>query len=196
MVRTLLASIVGMVVVLSTWSSTGSAVAAPSSADNPSGAAVRWYVTDGCVDTSISLSTSRTGDGTPTTHFFLNQNQTCDDPFVSYPVLTISGSVEGGQLHIGPGFRAHLETTIPVTCTESESGACDEAPYDADTVTVDLTWSTKGRVLRNREDGLTCLYKYGTATGSVLLGGADILTVDGVTEPADTTETNVRRCVG
>ena len=42
----------------------------------------------------------------------------------------------------------------------------------------------------------SALYRYGTATGSILLGGVNLLGTGGTTRPADTSETNVRRCVG
>ncbi len=115
---------------------------------------------------------------------------------MSLPVLTLEGSATGGQLDASSGFKAHLDTTVPVTCTAYEVGACDQAPYNAGSVAVDLTWTLNGRVIRTSLDGMTCLYRYGTATGSILLGGANILATDGGTQPADTTETNVQRCVG
>ena len=44
---------------------------------------------------------------------------------------------------------------------------------------------------------MTCLLRFGTATGSIQLGdGVNILATDGGTLLADTSETNVQRCVG
>jgi hypothetical protein len=44
---------------------------------------------------------------------------------------------------------------------------------------------------------MTCLTRYGTATGSILLGGnVNLLASDGSTLLADTSETNVKRCMG
>ncbi|KRF36679.1 hypothetical protein ASG94_04425 [Nocardioides sp. Soil805] len=154
-----------------------------------------WQYTDGCVDTFISLQ-SRTSGGTPTTYFFLDQEQTCDDPNSVSPVLSLEGSTTGGTLQTSSSFMAHLVTTVPVTCYAYETGACDQEPYNAGSVSLDLSWSTSGKLLRTREDGSTCFYRYGTATGSILLGGVNLLSAGGTTRPADTSETNVRRCVG
>jgi len=158
-------------------------------------ATASWSIRDGCLQTDISLSTQTNG-GEPRTSFFVERLQSCDDPNSFQPVFTLEGSVVGGQLRVSPSFTARLVATVPVTCTAYESGACDQEPYNAEGLAVNLSWDTTGRVLRTRQDGMTCRYRYGTATGSLLLGGVDLISTGGATQPADVTETNVQRCVG
>lgn len=190
----LVRAVVAAAVVLCAVFLVGSASPA-SAATSRSGVAAVWQFTDGCVDTRISLE-SRTSGGTPTTYFFLDQEQTCDDPNSVSPVLTLEGSTTGGMLQTSSNLTAHLVTTIPVSCSAYATGACDQDPYSSDSVSLDLSWSTSGKLVRTREDGSNCFYRYGTATGSVLLGGVNLLGTDGTTRPADTSETNVHRCVG
>ena len=158
-------------------------------------ATAEWSIRDGCVQTDISLSTETSG-GAPRTSFYIEQGQTCDDPNVYLPVLTLEGSIVGGQLRVSPNLSADLVATVPITCTAYESGACDQQPYNAESLLVNLSWDTTGRIVHTRQNGMTCRYRYGTATGSLLLGGVNLLSTGGVTHPADATETNVQRCVG
>lgn len=192
--RPLLPCILSLVVVLSVLSFAGSAPASAAETTR-SAASAEWSIREGCVRTDIGLSTQTSG-GESRTSFFIERSQTCDEPNVSRPVVTLEGSSVGGQLRVSPNFTADLVATVPVTCTAYESGACDREPYDAESLLVDLSWNTTGRFARNRQNGTTCRYRYGTATGSLLLGGVNLLLSGGVTQPADVTETNVQRCIG
>jgi hypothetical protein len=60
-------------------------------------------------------------------------------------------------------------------------------------VSLNLTWSLTGRITTT-SDGLTCLYRYGQATGSTLLGDVNLLADDVGTVLSDPTETNVGLC--
>jgi hypothetical protein len=175
----------------------GSAAPASAATTTRSGATAEWRITDGCVVTTVDLASTQTNAGTPSTGFFLNQGQSCEDPNTFLPVLTLEGSSTGGQLQVSPNFTAQLVATIPVTCYAYEIGACDQELYNPGSVSLNLSWTSTGKILRTTEDGMTCLYRYGTATGSILLGGGvNILATDGGTLLADTTETSVKRCVG
>jgi hypothetical protein len=156
-----------------------------------------WSITDSCVVTTVSLEGTQVNSDPPTTAFFLNQEQTCEDPNSVKPVLTLQGSSTGGQLTVSKNFTAgQLAATVPVTCDAYEIGACDQVLYNPGSVSLNLSWTSTGKTLRTREDGMTCLTRYGTATGSILLGGnVNLLATDSGTLPADTTETNVKRCV-
>jgi hypothetical protein len=175
-------------------------LAAPASAATTTARSVAtayWSITDGCVVTTVSLQSTQTNSGPPTTFFFLNQEQTCEDPNRVEPVLTLQGSFTGGQLRVSKNFQAHLVATIPVTCDAYEIGACEQELYNPGSVSLNLSWTSTGKTLRTTEDGMTCLTRYGTATGSILLGGnVNLLASDGSTLLADTSETNVKRCMG
>ena len=107
------------------------------------------------------------------------------------------GSPTGGQLVVSRNFTAaQLAATVPVTCNAFEIGACDQELYNPGSVSLNLSWTSTGKTLRTTEDGMTCLTRYGTATGSILLGGnVNLDATDSGTFLADTTETNVKRCV-
>lgn len=174
--------------------------AAPASAATTmahSVATAYWSITDGCVVTTVSLQSTQITSDPPTTTFFLNQEQTCEDPNSVKPVLTLQGSATGGQLQVSKSFRAaQLVASVPVTCYPYEIGACDQELYNPGSVSLNLSWTSSGKTLGTTEDGTTCLTRYGTATGSILLGGnVNLLATDGGTLLADTTETNVKRCV-
>lgn len=176
-------------------------LAAPASAatrTTPSAATAYWSITDGCVVTEVSLGSTQTNSGPPTTYFFLSQHQNCEDPNRYLPVLGLEGSSTDGQLLVSSSFTtAQLVATIPVTCTAYETGACDQELYNPGSVSLNLSWTSTGKTLRtNGEDGITCLWRYGTATGSIVLGGdVNRLATNDGTLLADTTETNVKRCV-
>jgi hypothetical protein len=195
--RAFLTSILSVLVVC-LMSFAGSA--APASAATKTARSVAtayWSITDGCVVTSVSLQSTQTNSGPPTTFFYLSQHQTCEDPNSSLPVLTLEGSFTGGQLRVPPNFTARLVATIPVTCYAYEIGACDQELYNPGSVSLNLSWTSTGKTLRTTEDSMTCLTRYGTATGSILLGGdVNLLATEGGTLLADTTETNVKRCLG
>jgi hypothetical protein len=194
--RAFLTSIIS-VVVLCVMSFAGSAAPASAATTTRSAATAYWTITDGCVVTTVSLQSAQTNAGTPSTFFFLNQGQTCEDPNSFLPVLTLEGSATGGQLRVSPNFTAQLVATVPVTCYPYEIGACDQELYNPGSVSLNLSWTPTGKILRTTEDGMTCLYQYGTATGSILLGGGvNILATDGGTLLSDTTEISVQRCVG
>ena len=56
-----------------------------------------WTITDGCVETRINVFSGRNlTPKAPTTFFTLSQNQTCDDPNASMPVLDLSGTLASG----------------------------------------------------------------------------------------------------
>ena len=176
--------------------------AAPASAATTSVRSVvnaYWTITDGCVVTTVSLGSTQTNSGPPTTSFYLNQSQNCEDPNSFRPVLTLEGAGHtGGQLQVNSGLtKAQLVATIPVTCSPYEIGACDQQLYNPGSVSLNLTWTSTGKTLRfTTDDGWTCKSRYGTATGSILLGGGvNLLATDGDTLLADRTETNVQRCV-
>jgi hypothetical protein len=175
--------------------------AAPASAATTSARSVvnaYWTITDGCVVTTVSLSSTQTNPGPPTTSFYLNQSQNCEDPNSFKPVLTLEGAFTGGQLQVNSGLtKARLVATIPVTCTAYEIGACDQQLYNPGSVSLNLSWTSTGKTLSfTTDDGWTCKARYGTATGSILLGGGvNILAIDGGTLLADRTETNIQRCV-
>jgi len=184
------------VVALCVLSFAGSA--APASAATTAARSVAtayWTITDGCVVTTVSLQSTQTNSGPPTTFFYLNQHQTCTGS--NLPVLELQGTYTGGQLQVSPNFTARLVATIPVTCHPYETGACDQELYNPGSVSLNLSWNpTGGKALRITDDGMTCIVRYGTATGSILLGGdVNLLATDGGTLLADTTETNVWRCV-
>lgn len=195
--RAFLTSILSVVVV-AVMSFAGSA--APASAatrTTGSAATAYWSITDGCVVTEVNLGSTQTKSGPPTTYFSLSQHQNCDDPNRYLPVLGLEGSSTDGQLLVSSNFTtAQLVATIPVTCTAYETGACDQELYNPGSVSLNLSWTSTGKTLRIPEDGMTCLWRYGTATGSILLGGdVNLLATDDGTLLADTTETNVKRCV-
>jgi hypothetical protein len=157
-----------------------------------------WTLTDGCLETQIVVASSQTlsgqGAGAPENFFFLTQNQTCDDPYMSQPVRDLTGQFTGGQLLVSANLRSgRLVATGPVSCSAYAAGACDQAPYNADSVSLNLTWTLTGPIITTR-DGVTCLYRYGQATGSILLGDVNLLADDGGTALSDPTETNVRLC--
>jgi hypothetical protein len=64
--------------------------------------------------------------------------------------------------------------------------------YNPGSVSLNLSWTSTGKPLNfPAEDGGTCTYRYGTATGSILLGGGvNLLATEGGT---DRTETNIAR---
>jgi len=194
------AVLTGVLTVVGVWvmSFAGSAAPASAATTTPrSVATAYWSITDGCVATTVSLESTQINSDPPTTAFFLNQEQTCEDPNSVKPVLTLQGSYTDGQLAVSKNFTsAQLAATVPVTCDAYEIGACDQEPYNSGSVSLNLSWTSTGKALRTTEDGKTCLTRYGAATGSILLGGSvNILATDSGTLPADTTETNVRRCV-
>jgi hypothetical protein len=171
----------------------GSAAPVSAATTTRSGATAEWRITDGGCATTVDLASTQTNAGTPSTGFFLNHG--CEDPNGS--VLTLEGSGTGGQLRVSPNFTARLVATVPVTCYPYSIGACDQELYNPGSVSLNLSWTSTGKILRTTEDGMTCLYRYGTATGSILLGGGvNILATDGGTLLSDTTETSVKRCVG
>jgi hypothetical protein len=158
-----------------------------------------WTLTDGCVETRIvvysSQSLSGQGAGAPENFFYLSQHQTCDDPNVVQPVLELTGQFTGGQLLVSGNLRSgRLVATGAVTCYAYIAGACDQDPYTADSVSLNLTWTSTGPIVTTTSDGGTCLYRYGQATGSILLGDVNLLGNAGGTVLSDPTETNVGRC--
>lgn len=153
-----------------------------------------WTITDGCVETHFGLEGRSSSSGT-TTFFSLDQSQTCDDPNASHPVLEMRGQITGGQLQVAPNFTGRVVATIPVTCFEYQAGACEQSPYDSSSVSLNISWDTSGRFTRTVEDGMSCRYRYGEATGSIVLGGVDLLASDGGSLPSDPTESNIKRCV-
>lgn len=159
-----------------------------------------WTLTDGCIETQIvvysSQSLSGGGAGAPENFFYLSQHQTCDDPNVVQPVLTLTGQFTGGQLLVSGNLRSgRLVTTGPVTCSAYAAGACDQSPYNADSVSLNLTWTLTGPIGTTTSDGVTCRYRYGQAMGSILLGDVNLLADDGGTVLSDPTETDVGLCV-
>jgi len=185
------------VVVVGVMSCAGLTAPASAATVTRSGATAYWTITDGCVTTTVSLASTQTDAGVPDTFVFLNQEQTCEDPYRVQPVLTLEGVATGGQLTVSSNYTARLVATVPVTCYAYEIGACEQQLYNPGSVSLDLSWSSSGKKLRLTENGTLCLWRYGTATGSILLGGGVNLlaTADG-TLPADPTETNVQRCLG
>ena len=158
-----------------------------------------WTLTDGCIETQIVVYSSQrlSGQdaGAPENFFYLSQHQTCDDPNVVQPVLDLTGQFTGGQLLVAGNLRSgRLVATGPVTCYAYVAGACDQAPYNADSVSLDLTWTLTGPIETTTSDGVTCLYRYGQATGSILLGDVNLLADDAGTVLSDPTETNVGLC--
>ena len=158
-----------------------------------------WTLTDGCVETQIVVSSSQSlsgaGAGAPETFLYLTQSQTCDDPNVVQPVLDLTGQFTGGQLLVSANLRSgRLVATGPVTCYAYMAGACDQDPYTADSVSLNLTWALTGPIVTTTSDGVTCRYRYGQATGSILLGDVNPLANAGGTVLSDPTETNVGRC--
>jgi hypothetical protein len=192
--RAILSSILGVVVVC-VISFAGSAAPA-SAATTPVQPAVDayWAITDGCVETTAYVNSTQTASGPLTTFFNLYQSQNCEDPNSFRPVLTLTGQSTGGQLEVNPGLtKARLVATIPVTCHASEIGACDQGLYNPGSVSLNLSWTSTGKTVPYGEG---CKARYGTATGSILLGGGvNLLATDGGTLLADRTETNIRRCV-
>jgi hypothetical protein len=159
-----------------------------------------WIITDGCVETRIGAGARQTDSETTIMSFRLDQNQTCDDPLSSRGVLTLeSGDYTGGRLQVNGNFtKARLVATLPVTCYAYETGACEQELYNPGSVSLDLSWnSIKGRIFQTSpgSDGFACTYRYGTATGSILLGGVNVIATEGGTFPPDTDETAVVRCV-
>jgi hypothetical protein len=159
-----------------------------------------WTLTDGCVETQIVVSSSQSlsgaGAGAPETFLNLSQHQTCDDPNVAQPVLDLTGQFTGGQLLVSANLRSgRLVATGPVTCYAYAAGACDQDPYTADSVSLNLTWTLTGPIGTSTSDGGTCRYRYGQATGSILLGDVNPLANDGGNVLSDPTETDVGRCV-
>jgi len=183
------------IVVVGVMAYAGSAAPASAATVTRVGATAYWTIIDGCVETTISLASTKTDAGEPSTFFFLNQQQTCEDPFRVLPVLSLDGSSIGGQLTVSSNYTAHLVATVPVSCHAYEIGACDQQLYNPGSVSLDLSWTTSGKKLRIDEDGTLCLWRYGNATGSILLGGGvnALATADG-TLPADSSETNVKLC--
>jgi hypothetical protein len=172
------------------------ASAAATTTTQPSATAV-WTLTNGCVETQIvvdsSQSLSATGGAVAQNFFFLTQQQTCDDPNVAQPVLDISGLFTGGQLQVPENLRSgSLLATGPVTCDPYAVGACDQVPYNAGSVSLNLTWVTRGKITTTTDGDQTCRYRYGQATGSILLGSVDLVGAGAI--PSDPTETNVRLC--
>ena len=158
-----------------------------------------WTLTNGCVETQIvvysSQSVSDGGGGEPQNFFYLSQSQTCDDPYVVQPVLDITGQFTGGDLLVSSSLRSgRLLSSGPMTCYAYAAGACDEDPSDADVVSLNLTWTLTGRIVTTSSDGVTCLYRYGRATGAILLGDVNLLADDGGTVLSDPTETDVGLC--
>ena len=156
-----------------------------------------WTLTDGCIETQIvvysSQSLSGGGAGAPENFFYLSQHQTCNDPNVAQPVLTLTGQFTGGQLLVAGNLRSgRLVATGAVTCYAYAAGACDQDPYTADSVSLNLTWTLTGPI--STSDGVTCRYRYGQATGSILLGDVNLLADDGGTVLSDPTETDVGLC--
>jgi len=159
-----------------------------------------WTLTDGCIERQIvvysSQSLSGEGAGAPENFFYLSQHQTCDDPNVVQPVLTLTGQFTGGQLLVSGNLRrGRLVATGAVTCYAYVAGACDQDPYNADSVSLNLTWTLTGPIGTTTSDGVTCRYRYGQATGSILLGDVNLLADDGGTVLSDPTETDVGLCV-
>lgn len=159
-----------------------------------------WTLIDGCIETQIvvysSQSLSGGGADAPENFFYLSQHQTCGDPNVVQPVLTLTGQFMGGQLLVSGNLRSgRLVTTGPVACSAYAAGACDQAPYNADSVSLNLTWTLTGPIGTTTSDGVTCRYRYGQATGSILLGDVNLLADDGGTILSDPTETDVGLCV-
>lgn len=157
-----------------------------------------WTLTDGCVETQIVVDSTESlsgGPGEPENFFYLTQTQTCDDPNVVQPVLDLTGQFTGGHLLVSANLRSgRLLATGPVTCYAYAAGACDQDPYNTDLVALNLTWTLTGRITTTSSDGLTCLYRYGQATGSIQLGDVNLLADDGGTILSDPTETNVGLC--
>jgi hypothetical protein len=107
----------------------------------------------------------------------------------------MEGEFSGGRLTVNGNLtRGRLVVSGPVTCFAYAAGACDQAPYDSGAVSINLTWRTSGPVTTVTVDSQTCLYRYGQATGSILLGDVNVLAADGGTILSDPTETNVWRC--
>jgi hypothetical protein len=129
--------------------------------------------------------------GTVENFFFLSRQQSCDDPNVVQPVLEVTGEFTGGRLLVPDSLRSgSLATTGPVTCVAYEAGACDAAPFDAGSVTLTLTWTASGPIVRSTGEQ-SCRFRYGGATGSISLGGVDLLAGGVVSDP---TETDVGIC--
>ena len=155
-----------------------------------------WTLTNGCIETQIvvysSQSPTATG-GAAQDFFFLSQQQTCDDPYVVQPVLEIIGQFTGGQLQVSQDLRSgSLLATGPVTCNAYAVGACDQAPYNAGSVSLNLTWVTGGKITTTTDGDQTCRYRYGQATGSILLGAVDLLGAGAIR--SDPTETDLALC--
>jgi Tfp pilus assembly protein PilV len=154
-----------------------------------------WTLTDGCVETRIVVYSSESA-GAPENFFYLSQTQTCDDPNVVQPVLDLTGQFTGGQLLVSSNLRSgRLVATGPVACSAYVAGACDQDPYNADLVSLQLTWTLTGPIGTTTSDGVTCRYRYGQATGSILLGDVNLLADDDGTVLSDPTETDVGLCV-
>jgi hypothetical protein len=185
------------VVVVAFAGSVASASAAPTSVRSVVNA--YWTITDGCVVTTVSLGSTQTNPDPPTTSFYLSQQQNCEDPSSVRPVLTLEGAgFTGGQLQVNSGLtKARFIATIPVTCYPYEVGACGQELYKTDSVSLDLSWTSKAKTEGfTTDDDSTCKARYGTATGSILLGGdLNYLAADGGTLLADRTETNIQRCI-
>jgi hypothetical protein len=193
----LLTSILGVVVVCVMSFAGSAASASAATTPVPSAVSAYWAITDGCVETTVSLGSTQNNSGPPTTFFYLSQHQSCGDSV--RPVLTLEipeQTYTGGLLEVNSGLtKARLVATIPVTCYAYEIGACDQELYNPGWVSLNLSWTSTGKPLNfPAEDGGTCTYRYGTATGSILLGGGvNLLATEGGTLLADRTETNIAR---
>lgn len=158
-----------------------------------------WTLTDGCIETRIvvysSQSLSGQGASAPEHFFYVSQSQACDDPNAVQPVLDLSGQFTGWHLLVSANLRSvRLVATGPVTCDAYVAGACDQAPYNVGSVSLNLTWTLTGRIGATTSGGVTCLYRYGQATGSILLGDVNLLADDGDDVLSDPTETDVGLC--
>ena len=157
-----------------------------------------WTLTDGCVETSISISGAQTrtaaGDlaGPATAFIHLSQHEFCTNPLSATPVRTVWGSTQAGvALELRGDLRAgRLTATVPVTCAEYTAGSCAVAPYNAGTVTLALTWASNGELLQYPWGD----YRYGQATGSIQLGDTNLLKLGGGgVARSDPTETDLGR---
>ena len=157
-----------------------------------------WTLTDGCVETTISVAgdQARTAAGDPaappTAFIHLSQHEFCTNPLIATPVRTVWGATQAGvALELRGDLRAgRLTATVPLTCAEYTACSCAAAPFSAGTVSLVLTWASSGELVQYPWGGYRC----GQATGSIRLGDANLLQLGGGgVARSDPTETNLGR---
>ena len=191
---------VALALALSAFAGTGVTAAASPAQVTESAAAV-WTWTERCVETSISVSGAQlrtaAGDVIAPARAAINlsQHEYCTNPLSPLPVLSLSGITQTDvALEVRGDLRAgRLTATMPVTCYEYVAGSwvrCAVAPFNADTVSVALTWASNGYLTQYCYGD----YRYGQATGSIQLGDANLLKLEGGgVVRSDLTETNLGR---